>query len=111
MSGLARTVRGPSMSTLHGKVQVQGVVTIEGQKLFSLQFLQARQPEWVGRPFFARFDAQACWLNELRPAFGEERFFFETEASPRPRARQIPIAAAQALSQAPTHPHTEEDFA
>lgn len=111
VSGLARTVRGPSMSTLHGKVQVQGVVTIEGQKLFSLQFLQARQPEWVGRPFFARFDAQACWLNELRPAFGEERFFFETEASPRPRARQIPIAAAQALSQAPTHPHTEEDFA
>lgn len=109
VSGLARTVRGPSMSTLHGKVQVQGVVSVEGQPLFVLQFLQARQPEWVGRPFFARFDAQACWLSELRPAFGEERFFFETEAPPR--LRQIPIAAAQAHPQALPHPHTEEDFA
>ena len=32
---------------------------------------------WVGRPFFARYDPQATWLDELRPAFGEEQFFFE----------------------------------
>lgn len=103
VSGLARTVRGPSMSTLHGKVVVQGVVTLHGQKLFALQFLQARQPEWIGRPFFAQFDAQACWLHELKPAFGEERFFFETEA------RHIPISVA--APPAPSSLHTEKDFA
>ena len=31
------------------------------------------------RPFFARFDANATWLDELRPAFDESRFFFEKE--------------------------------
>ncbi len=26
---------------------------------------------------FARFDSQATWLDELQPAFGEDRFFFD----------------------------------
>jgi hypothetical protein len=34
----------------------------------------------VGRPFFARWDPDATWLDQLRPAFGKTRFFFE-EAS------------------------------
>ncbi|MCB0296403.1 MAG: hypothetical protein KDH84_02515, partial [Calditrichaeota bacterium] len=34
---------------------------------------------WVNRPFFARYDDKAIWLNELKPAFGEEKFFFEDE--------------------------------
>ena len=29
------------------------------------------------RPFFARYDETATWIDELQPAFGEERFFFE----------------------------------
>ena len=29
------------------------------------------------RPFFARFDPKATWLDQLEPAFGEEKFFFE----------------------------------
>jgi len=33
----------------------------------------------VHRPFFAAYDEKATWLNELRPAFGEPRFFFEDE--------------------------------
>ncbi|MEY2617067.1 MAG: hypothetical protein RL522_69 [Pseudomonadota bacterium] len=78
VSGLARTVRGPSMSTLHGKVLVNGLTEIQGEQVFALQFLQARKPEWVGRPFFARFDTQAAWMSDLQPAFGERRFFFET---------------------------------
>ncbi|MYF09053.1 MAG: lysine 2,3-aminomutase, partial [Rhodospirillaceae bacterium] len=39
--------------------------------------LQGRDPDWVGRPFFAKFDPQATWLDGLKPAFGEDAFFFE----------------------------------
>jgi hypothetical protein len=35
---------------------------------------------WVLRTFYARFDPQATWFDELRPAFGERAFFFQTEA-------------------------------
>ena len=79
VSGLSRTVRGPSMSTFPGKVVVDGIVTIGGEKVFALQFLQARNPNWVRRPFYAKFDPTATWLDDLVPAFGEKRFFFETE--------------------------------
>jgi KamA family protein len=73
VSGLARTVRGPSMSAGPGKVEVQGVSEIHGEKVFVLRFIQARNPEWVQRPFFAKFDEKATWLNHLVPAFGEEK--------------------------------------
>ena len=77
VSGLGRTVRGPSMSATPGKVLVDGVAEIRGEKVFVLKFLQARNPEWVGVPFFAKYDEQAMWLNDLTPAFGEKEFFFE----------------------------------
>ena len=79
VSGLARTVRGPSMSAFPGKVAIDGIVTINGEKVFALQFLQARNPDWVRRPFYAKFDENATWLDDLVPAFGEKKFFFETE--------------------------------
>jgi KamA family protein len=79
VSGIARTVRGPSMSAGPGKVQVLGVSEVMGQKVFVLQFLQGRNPDWVARPFFAEYDPEAIWLDDLTPAFGEERFFFEEE--------------------------------
>jgi hypothetical protein len=77
VSGLARTVRGPSMSATPGKVLVVGVAEVHDETVFVLNFLQGRDPKWVGRPFFARFDPEATWLSDLEPAFGEERFFFE----------------------------------
>jgi KamA family protein len=77
VSGLSRTARGPSMSTGFGKIEVQGVTEVAGEKVFVLRFIQARNPDWVQRPFFAKHDPQATWLNQLRPAFGEEKFFFE----------------------------------
>ncbi len=77
VSGLARTVRGPSMSATPGKVEVLGVQEVAGEKVFVLRFLQGRDPDWVGRPFFAKFDPQATWLDGLEPAFGEDAFFFE----------------------------------
>jgi len=50
---------------------------VHGEKVFMLSFLRGRQRDWVGRPFFARFDPAATWLDQLRPAFGEKQFFFE----------------------------------
>ncbi|MFQ5382050.1 MAG: KamA family radical SAM protein [Dehalococcoidia bacterium] len=79
VSGLARTVRGPSMSADPGKIQVLGPADVDDRKVLTLQFLQGRDPAWVGRPFFAEYDDSAAWLDELRPAFGE-RFFFEEPA-------------------------------
>ena len=78
VSGLARTVRGPSMSATPGKVHVLGISEINGQKVIALQLLQGRESEWVGVPFFAKYDENAIWLDDLKPAFGE-KFFFEDD--------------------------------
>ena len=82
VSGLARTVRGPSMSATPGKVHVLGVSEINGQKVIALQLLQGRNPDWVGIPFFAKYDENAIWLDDLKPAFGE-KFFFEGQNNTR----------------------------
>jgi KamA family protein len=98
VSGLSRTVRGPSMSAFPGKVVIDGIVVINGEKLFVLQFLQARNPDWVRRPFFARFDPSATWMDQLVPAFGKKKFFFETDdAAPGhvPNGKIIPLALVQ----------------
>ncbi len=79
VSGLARTVRGPSMSATPGKVQVLGVAQAGKEKVITMRFLQGRNPDWVHRPFFATYDDKATWLDDLKPAFGEEKFFFEEE--------------------------------
>ena len=67
------------MSATPGKVQVDGTPTINGKKVIQLRFLQGRNPDWVQRPFFAEYDGEAVWLDDLKPAFGEESFFFERE--------------------------------
>ncbi|KAK5994356.1 putative L-lysine 2,3-aminomutase [Cladobotryum mycophilum] len=77
LAGTARTVRGPSMSASPGKVGVLGVESVNGEKVFILKFWQARDPSWVDRVFFAKYDAEATWLTDLKPAFGETEFFFE----------------------------------
>lgn len=77
ISGLGRTVRGPSMSCTPGKVLVDGVAEIAGEKVFVLKMIQARDPEWVNRPFFARYNERATWIDDLEPAFGEKEFFWE----------------------------------
>lgn len=78
VSGVCRTVRGPSMSADPGKVQILGVSEVNDEKVLSLRFLQGRNPDWIGKPFFAEYDEETFWLDELKPAFGEEKFFFET---------------------------------
>jgi L-lysine 2,3-aminomutase len=82
VSGLCRTVRGPSMSDHPGKIQVLGVQEVRGEKVFVLRFLQGRNPQWVDIPFFAAYDPKATWFSQLKPAFGEAKFFFEESKTP-----------------------------
>lgn len=79
VSGLCRTVRGPSMSANPGKVQVLGISEVAGEKVMQLRFIQGRNPDWVHRPFFAQYDEEATWLSDLKPALGEPRFFYRDE--------------------------------
>src|SRR5690606_35627530 len=82
VSGVCRTVRGPSMSCTPGKVQILGIkeLPINGrmEKVFVLQMIQGRNPDWVNRPFFAKYDPNARWMDDLKPAFGD-KFFFDDE--------------------------------
>jgi KamA family protein len=83
VSGLCRTVRGPSMSATPGKVCVDGVTEIGGVRAFVLRMIQARDPRLVGTPFFARFDPAATWLTDLEPVFAP-RFPYEAPCEPVP---------------------------
>lgn len=78
VSGICRTVRGPSMSCFAGKVQVLGIWEINKQKVFVLRMLQGRNPDWVAKPFFAKYNPNAIWIDDLQPAF-DEKFFYEDE--------------------------------
>ena len=78
VSGICRTVRGPSMSATPGKVQISGITELHGQKMFVLRFIQGRNPDWVGKPFFAKYNPTAVWLDDLEPVEGH-RFFYEKD--------------------------------
>jgi L-lysine 2,3-aminomutase len=86
VSGIARTVRGPSMSAWPGKVHIVGVRDVGDEPAFILQYLQCRRPELVRQPFFAKFDPKATWFDQLEPlteadaemfpsSWGEQRRF------------------------------------
>ncbi len=77
LPGLARTIRGPSMSFTHGKAQVMDIMERGGKKVIMLQLLQGRNPDWALRPFFAEYDEEAIWIDQLKPVDGKEKFFFE----------------------------------
>ncbi len=77
VSGLARTVRGPSMSATPGKVCVDGITEVAGEKVFVLSLIQARDPQLVNQPFFAKYDDEAVWLFDLEPALGATHFPYE----------------------------------
>jgi hypothetical protein len=57
-------------------VAIDGVVNLHSGPAFALRFLQHRDPELVGRPFHARFDAEAQWWNDLQPYGEHDREFF-----------------------------------
>lgn len=66
VSGIARTVRGPSMSADPGKIQILGIQKIESKKFFVLRYLQSREPGKVAQPFLAEYDPDAIWWDELK---------------------------------------------
>jgi KamA family protein len=101
VSGLARTARGPSMSATPGKIAIDGIVEIHGERAFALRLLQARDPEWVGRPFFARLDQKASWFDDLRPAFGGQEFFFTRELDAMKRHHDIPPPSESGIRRLP----------
>ncbi|ACF46192.1 MAG: lysine 2,3-aminomutase [Prosthecochloris sp.] len=86
MSGLGRTVRGPSMSCSPGKIIVEDITEIDEKKVFVLKFTQSRDPEWTNQLFFAEYDESASWIDDLKPAFGSNKFFFEEEMTEMMRA-------------------------
>ena len=60
-----------------GKVRVAGVTYMgRNQKVFALEYLQARDASLVGRPFFARYNPRAVWWEDLLPASEHDREFF-----------------------------------
>lgn len=79
LPGTARTVRGPSMSASPGKVSILGQAFVNGQQVFVLKFLQSRNPRWSEKVFFAKYDPDALWFNDLEPVFGMTEFFFEQQ--------------------------------
>jgi KamA family protein len=79
VSGICRSVRGPCMSCMPGKVQLLGVTEEKNENLMVFRMIQGRKSDWVARPFFAKYDEKAIWYTELQPAFDEEKFFFTDE--------------------------------
>jgi hypothetical protein len=72
------------MSAGPGKVVVDGVAAVAGERVFVLRLLQARDPSWTRKVFFAKYDASAQWLDDLVPALGERHFPF-ADATPKLR--------------------------
>jgi len=66
VSGLARTARGPVMSATQGKVEVLGLIDEDKSAIFLLQYLQARDPALVRKPFLAAGAWDAVWFDELQ---------------------------------------------
>ncbi|MGQ9799563.1 MAG: KamA family radical SAM protein [Ignavibacterium sp.] len=89
VSGICRTLRGPSMSCLPGKVQILGVAEVKGEKVMVFRMIQGRNPDWAARPFFAQYDDKAVWYTDLKPAFGEEKFFFTDELNQILQSKEI----------------------
>ena len=59
VSGLARTARGPSMSAAPGRSRSRADGRSTASASSSCASSRARDPDWVSRPFFARFDPEA----------------------------------------------------
>lgn len=81
ISGVGRTVRGPIMSATPGKVMVESILELRGEKAFLLRFMQARAPELIGKAFLAKYDPDAMWLTDLEPFSPEDAQYF-TEGVP-----------------------------
>ena len=55
---------------------IVGFKSVNNEKVIVLRFIQGRNPDWVDIPFFAKYDENAIWLDDLEP-ISDEKFFFE----------------------------------
>jgi hypothetical protein len=74
-----------------GAAEVDGIAQAGTQEMFVLRYLQARDPRLAGEPFFAGYDPDAAWPDELQPT--------PDTAFPRPLTQKGPRAGR--LAQAP----------
>lgn len=79
VSGLSRTIRGPVMSSHFGKILFLGVSEVYNKLVSVFTMVQGRNDEWVNKPFFAEYNENAGWIDEIKPAFGQEKFFFQLD--------------------------------
>ena len=83
VSGLCRTVRGPSMSATPGKVCVDGIAEVAGEKVFVLHMIQARDPTWSASRSSRGTTRTRSGCPTCEPAFAA-RFPFEPDPEELP---------------------------
>jgi L-lysine 2,3-aminomutase len=91
LSGLASTLRGPTMSASQGKVVVDGVVGHGANKAFVLHYLRARNPSWTHQPFFAKYSETATWFDQLRPVDDNYAHFFNPLHASIPEDEEVAL--------------------
>ncbi len=69
-ASFAKTLTAPVMSASKGKVQVMSVVDnpVDQKKYFMLQYVRHRDASQTFKPFFAHYDAEATWFDQLEIA-------------------------------------------
>lgn len=66
VTGLARTVRGPCMSSAPGKIQILDTLKINNVPLMALKYLRARDKNLVNKIFYAKYDSSSVWIDDLK---------------------------------------------
>lgn len=64
-SGLAKTLRGPVLTNAPFKLLVNGIMPGRYGKVFVLTYLQAADPDLVGKIIFAKYDEQVACFEDL----------------------------------------------
>lgn len=77
-SGLMKTLRGPVMSALNGKVEILDIAEINYNKVFVLRYLQARDQSWVNKIFYAKYSENAAWFSDLEPQDQKDQYLFQS---------------------------------
>ena len=70
-------VVAPTMARTVFSNEWVGVAEVNQEPVFILEYLQARQPELVRIPFFAKYTSDATWFDQLEPFTENDRPFFE----------------------------------
>ncbi|WP_137700398.1 KamA family radical SAM protein [Marimonas lutisalis] len=97
VSGLARSARGPVMSAAPGKVEVIDTQFRPDRTRFLLQFLQARDPSRVRKPFWAEGPHDACWFDQLETKSLWNKQLSETGRFPPPPQILKPVSRKSPL--------------